>query len=109
MSFIPKQQKHEKIRLNLHVRKDIADQANDYAAYLESDLDHVIEQLFLKAFKADKEFQKSARAAQSEHTEQPKATKAKAKKQPKDPSAITETIAEIEPDNPAPKPTEKVA
>ena len=62
MSFIPKQDKTPKTRINVHLRQDVAEQAKRYAEYLDSDLDHVVEQLFLKAFKADKEFQKTAAA-----------------------------------------------
>jgi hypothetical protein len=61
MSFIPKQDKTPKKRLSVQLRNDIADQANRYAEYLDSDLDHVVEQLFLKAFRSDKEFQKIAK------------------------------------------------
>ncbi len=57
MSFIPKQDKTPKARVTVHLRQDTADMANQYAAYLDSDLDHVIEQLLLKAFRSDKEFQ----------------------------------------------------
>ena len=59
MSFIPKQDKTPKARVTVHLRQDTADMANQYAAYLDSDLDHVIEQLLLKAFRSDKEFQKT--------------------------------------------------
>jgi hypothetical protein len=62
MSFIPKQDKTPKTRLNVHLRADVAEQAKRYAEYLDSDLDHVFEQLLFKAFKADKEFQKRADA-----------------------------------------------
>ena len=58
MSFIPKQDKTPKTRMNVHLRADVAEQAKRYAEYLDSDLDHVVEQLLLKAFKADKDFQK---------------------------------------------------
>ena len=60
MSFIPKQDKTPKTRIHVHLRADVAEQAKHYAEYLDSDLDHVVEQLFLKAFKADKQFQKTA-------------------------------------------------
>ena len=71
MSFIPKQDKTPKTRINVHLRQDVAEQAQSYAAYLESDLDHVVEQLFLKAFKSDKEFQKMASAVTAEPTPLP--------------------------------------
>ena len=68
MSFIPKQDKTPKTRIHVHLRQDVAAQAQRYAEYLDSDLDHVVEQLFLKAFKADKEFQKTAGAATGQAT-----------------------------------------
>jgi hypothetical protein len=71
MSFIPKQDKTPKTRINVHLRQDVAEQAKRYAAYLDSDLDHVVEQLFLKAFKADKEFQRTATDAGPEPTPVP--------------------------------------
>jgi len=66
MSFIPKQDKTPKTRMNVHLRADVAEQAKRYAEYLDSDLDHVVEQLLLKAFKSDKEFQKNADAEASQ-------------------------------------------
>ncbi|HZQ56022.1 MAG TPA: hypothetical protein VFB14_27765 [Bryobacteraceae bacterium] len=71
MSFIPKQDKTPKTRINVHLRQDVAAQAKRYAEYLDSDLDHVVEQLFLKAFKADKEFQKTASADSTQPTPVP--------------------------------------
>ncbi len=68
MSFIPKQDKTPKTRIHVHLRADVAEQAKRYAEYLDSDLDHVVEQLFLKAFKADKEFQKTAGADNAQPT-----------------------------------------
>ena len=61
MSYIPKQEKHQPpVKISIQLRKDVADQAKLYAEYLESDLDHVIEQLLLKAFRDDKGFNKTA-------------------------------------------------
>jgi hypothetical protein len=68
MSFIPKQDKTPKTRINVHLRRDVAAQAQHYAEYLDSDLDHVVEQLFLKAFKADKDFQKTTSAESAQAT-----------------------------------------
>lgn len=91
MSFIPKQDKTPKTRINVHLRADVAEQAKHYAGYLDSDLDHVVEQLFLKAFKADKEFQKTAGADRAQPAPVPvleRTTKA-AKK----PEATAERVA----------------
>jgi len=68
MSFIPKQDKTPKTRIHVHLRQDVAEQAKRYAEYLDSDLDHVVEQLFLKAFKADKQFQKTTAAGTGQPT-----------------------------------------
>ena len=68
MSFIPKQDKTPKARINVHLRADVAEQAKRYAEYLDSDLDHVVEQLFLKAFKSDKGFQKTTNAGVADPT-----------------------------------------
>jgi hypothetical protein len=48
------------VKISIQLRKDIADQAKLYAEYLDSDLDHVVEQLLLKAFRDDKDFKKIA-------------------------------------------------
>ena len=82
MSFIPKQDKTPKTRLNVHLRADVAEQAKRYAEYLDSDLDHVVEQLLLKAFRADKDFQKRADAvsAQQPHLAVPERANRPAKK-----------------------------
>ncbi|MBV8894234.1 MAG: hypothetical protein JO266_20060 [Acidobacteria bacterium] len=77
MSFIPKQDKTPKTRINVQLRQDVAEQAKHYAAYLESDLDHVVEQLFLKAFKSDKAFQKTACAGTAQPTPVPVSKRAK--------------------------------
>lgn len=71
MSFIPKQDKTPKARINVHLRQDVAEQAKRYAEYLDSELDHVVEQLFLKAFKADKDFQRTASADVAQTTPVP--------------------------------------
>ena len=71
MSFIPKQDKTPKTRINVHLRQDVAEHAKRYAEYLDSDLDHVVEQLLLKAFKADKDFQKTACADVAQPTPVP--------------------------------------
>ena len=61
MSYIPKQEKHQPpVKIGIQLRKDVADQAKLYAEYLDSDLDHVVEQLLLKAFRDDKDFKKTA-------------------------------------------------
>ena len=61
VSYIPKQEKHQApVKISIQLRKDIADQAKLYAEYLDSDLDHVVEQLLLKAFRDDKDFKKIA-------------------------------------------------
>jgi len=91
MSFIPKQDKTPKTRLNVHLRADVAEQAKRYAEYLDSDLDHVVEQLLLKAFKSDKDFQKRTDAG----TVQPQrlAVTERAAKPAKKPETTGEKVA----------------
>lgn len=65
MSFIPKQDKTPKAKLQVHLRQDVADEAKQYSDYLESDMDHVVEQLLLKAFRSDKGYQNASRGEES--------------------------------------------
>ena len=91
MTFIPKQDKTPKTRIHVRLRQDVAEQAKRYAAYLDSDLDHVVEQLFLKAFKADKEFEKTASAERAQSTPVPVAERTA--KPAKKPESTAERVA----------------
>ena len=91
MSFIPKQDKTPKTRMNVHLRADVAEQAKRYAEYLDSDLDHVVEQLLLKAFKADKDFQKKTDAGNGQPTPIP--TRERTAKPAKKPESTGERVA----------------
>lgn len=91
MSFIPKQDKTPKTRINVQLRQDVAEQAKRYAEYLESDLDHVVEQLFLKAFKSDKGFQTAGTADSVQPTALP--IPERARKPAKEPEQTGEKVA----------------
>ena len=72
MPFIKKQDKTPTVELKTRVREDTKTLVDAYAAYLESDLNYVVEQLLVTAIRADKEFQKSRAGAAAE---KPKAVK----------------------------------
>lgn len=77
MPFIKKQDKTPTVELKTRLREDSKSLVEAYAAYLESDLNYVVEQLLVKAIAADKDFQKS-RTGTAE--EKPKVVKPRVKK-----------------------------
>ena len=72
MPFIKKQDKTPTVELKTRVREDSKTLVEAYAAYLESDLNYVVEQLLVTAIGADKDFRKSRVGAAAE---KPKAAK----------------------------------
>lgn len=56
MSYIPKQIKHERDRVEAKLDRDLIAQLEQYCRYLESDRDYVIAQALSIAFQKDKEF-----------------------------------------------------
>jgi hypothetical protein len=63
MPFIKKQDKTPTVELKTRVREDNKTLVEAYAAYLESDLNYVVEQLLVTAIGADKDFRKSRAGA----------------------------------------------